>query len=141
MASEEERFTSEVDIFIGTVFVAAIAVSSGIAVFEASAGRRWSAGLALLPALLVIANWISTSYVVSRDTLRIRCLSFGWTIPLATITSLRASRDMRSSPALSLNRIEIVYKTGSVLVSPKDREAFIRAIRRGQPTVATDGVV
>ena len=140
MASDEQRFVSEVDAFIGGVFVVAIALSSGAAIVSALAGRWWLAGVVLLPAALVIANWLSTSYVISSDTLTIRCLSFRWTIPLTTITALRASSDVRSSPALSRNRIEIVYKTGSVLVSPRDRQAFIRAIRRGQPTVAVEGV-
>jgi hypothetical protein len=48
---------------------------------------------------------------------------------------------MRSSPALSLTRIEVVHKTGSVLVSPKDRAAFIRAIKRVQPTLVLEGVL
>ena len=140
MTSDEQRFASEVDTFFGAVFVVGIAVSGGGAIVLALASRWWSAGIALLPAALVIANWLSTSYAVSGDTLTIRCLSFRWTIPLTTITALRASSDMRSSPALSLNRIEIVYKTGAVLVSPRDRQAFIRAIRRGQPTVTIEGV-
>ena len=140
MTSDEQRFASEVDTFIGTVFVVAIAVSGGVAIVQARTSRWWLAGIALLPAALVIANWLVTSYAVSGDTLTIRCLSFRWTIPLTTITALRASSDIRSSPALSLNRIEIVYKTGSVLVSPRDRQAFIRAIRRGQPTVTIEGV-
>jgi hypothetical protein len=71
----------------------------------------------------------STYYVVEANTLKIRSGPFGWSILISEIKSVRPSRSVLSSPALSLNRLEIQYGRGqSILVSPEDIEGFKNAI-------------
>jgi hypothetical protein len=60
-------------------------------------------------------------------------------IPLASITALRPTRSPWSAPALSLDRLEVVHGTGSVLVSPRDKAGFVQAIRAAVPAVEAVG--
>lgn len=73
---------------------------------------------------------LSTEYRVANGQLAIRCGPFNSVVPLRAIRSVHATRDSRSSPALSLDRLEIRYDGGRVLVSPADREGFLRALGR-----------
>jgi hypothetical protein len=98
-------------------------------------GRLWAVAILFVPISLLIWNLVSTHYVVTEDSLLVRCLLFRKTVVLASVRTLRASRDLRASPALSMDRIEVLYDDGSVLVSPKDKTAFIRAIRARAPSV------
>ena len=62
-----------------------------------------------------------------RDTdLLVRSGPFRWKINLEDIRSIQPSHSLISSPALSLDRLEIRYGSGQViLISPKDHAAFI----------------
>ena len=78
-----------------------------------------------LPVLLLV----STHYTVEADTLVIRSGPFTWNIAVSEIESVKPSRSVFSAPALSLNRIELTYRQGRrILVSPKDSQAFLKAI-------------
>jgi hypothetical protein len=72
---------------------------------------------------------LSTYYIVEPNRLVVRSGPFKWSIPLSDIKSVKPSRSLLSSPALSLNRLEIQYGSGqSILVSPKDPEGFQNAL-------------
>jgi len=99
---------------VGALNLAAIAVIGGLAVFVFG-----------LPVWLLL----STYYLVEVGTLKVRSGPFSWSIPLNEINSVRPSRSVLSSPALSLRRLEIQYGRGqTILVSPKDIEGFQSAI-------------
>ncbi len=87
-------------------------------------------GIAALIALgLPIWLIFSTYYVIEAGTLLIRSGPFSWSIPVSEIKSIRPSRSVISSPALSLNRLEIQYSQGhTILVSPKDAAGFKNAL-------------
>ncbi len=71
----------------------------------------------------------STRYIVTDDLLAVRSGPFFWNIPREDIHSLAPSRSPLSSPALSLERIEISYGDDKVLlVSPDDRRGFAAAL-------------
>ena len=121
------------------LLMAAVGALSGIvAVPAVLAGRWWIVAALVAPLGLMMWNLLSTYYVVSGDALSVRCLLIRKTVPLASVTMLRASRDFRSSPALSLDRIEVLYGNDSVLVSPKEKTAFIRALRARKPSIAIE---
>ena len=87
--------------------------------------------LLLITAGIVLPAWIllDTKYVVSEGRLKVSSAFFSWTIPVDAITSVKATRNPLSSPALSLDRLEIKYTQGkSILVSPGDKEGFLDAI-------------
>ena len=137
MAPHEQRFSSKVDWWYFAL-MAAVALSLAVAAPAVVADRWWMAVVLASPLALLIWNLLSTSYVVSGDTLTVRCLLLRKTVCLAAVTRLRASRDIRSSPALSLDRIEVLYGNDSVLVSPKDKAAFVNALRARKPSIVVE---
>ena len=60
-------------------------------------------------------------------------------IPLKDITHIIPTNSMLSAPALSLDRIEIRYEGGNIVISPKDKEGFYRAIQERVPALEIDG--
>nr|WP_228006857.1 PH domain-containing protein [Brevibacillus borstelensis] len=76
----------------------------------------------------------STYYVIGDKELLIRYGPFRRAVPLDSIKTVRKTSNPASSPALSLKRLEISYGNGSiVLISPKDRDAFLTELRRKCP--------
>ncbi|CUS47551.1 MAG: Bacterial PH domain [Idiomarinaceae bacterium HL-53] len=72
---------------------------------------------------------VSLRYLIDEKMLKIICGPFRWSIELTSIKSVEPSSDMASGPALSLDRLSIVYGVGKVvLVSPLDKEGFISAL-------------
>lgn len=91
--------------------------------------------LGALPLLLVPWIWFTTGYRIAGDQLEVRSGPVSWRIPLASITAVRPSRSIAASPALSLDRLEVVYGANqSILISPADSARFIDALRRHCPT-------
>jgi len=143
MGHRDETFRSKVD--AGLVLI----VGGGLGWIWFSVARRiWSGrspdaldllGAALVSALMV---WIlrTTYYAVKADNLFVHSGPFRRTVPLASISSLRATRNPRQAPALSLDRIEVRYGSKRVLVSPRDKRRFVRAIEERVPGVKLDGI-
>ena len=76
--------------------------------------------------------WLAftTNYLVTDSELQIRSGPFRWKIDLASITDIKKSRSLLSSPALSLDRLEITYEGGrKILVSPEDHDEFCKAVQ------------
>lgn len=81
--------------------------------------------------VFVLPIWIllSTRYIVDSDTLKVRAGPFFWNLPVSDIHSLSPTRSPLSSPALSLDRIQINYGAGKrLIVSPDDRRGFADAL-------------
>ena len=80
---------------------------------------------------------LNTHYVLDVHALRIVSTPFGWTVPYAELRSVAPSASPLSSPALSLDRLELAYVRGgrrrTVLISPDDRGAFIEELARRAP--------
>ena len=93
-------------------------VNYGVAVF-----------IALIGAGLPIALLVSTKYVVAAEQLNINSGPFSWSVPIATITSVKETRNPLSGPALSLDRLEISYGKGqTIIISPANKAEFRAAI-------------
>lgn len=91
-------------------------------------------GAAILLLSLGLPLWLlfSTQYLVDTESLYVKSGPFSWTIALTDIQSVTPSKAAWSSPALSLDRLEIRYGDRKrLLVSPKDRAAFIDAVGHG----------
>lgn len=102
--------------------------------------------------LLLLAIAMPIEYDLSPAQLKIRA---GWLlrigIPVADIVSVHPTNNPLSSPAMSLDRLEIRYRKGdrerSVMISPLDKEAFLKELtsydgafmKNGQSVVRTGG--
>jgi hypothetical protein len=127
------EFRSAVDWWFYAV-TAATAVVVALAMFPLlRSGQVGQIAVAGLTALIAVGLplWLlaSTYYRVSAGSLEVRSGPFRWSIPLNEITEVRKSRSVLSSPALSLDRMEVKYGRGrSILLSPRDRGGFLKAI-------------
>lgn len=126
-------FRSAVDWWFYAVIVAS-AVVVAVAVFPMlKSGQVGQVVVAVVIALVALGLpvWLlmSTYYRVDAGLLEVRSGPFRWTIPVSEIAEVRKSRSVLSSPALSLDRMEIKYSRGqSILLSPRDRGGFLNAI-------------
>lgn len=99
-----------------------------------------SAALRILFALAIafmLWTLLNTGYTLDARTLYVRSGPFRWTIALEQIHSVTATRDTRSGPALSFDRLRIDYGSGrSMLISPRDKDAFLRDLEHRRSALA-----
>ncbi len=86
-------------------------------------------GIEVLLLGFMASTFRSTRYEVTGREVIARSGPFRWRVVIESIESIHPSRSPISSPALSLDRLEIRYDGGrALLVSPEDREGFLQAI-------------
>ncbi|MBE8168478.1 MAG: PH domain-containing protein [Shewanella sp.] len=75
----------------------------------------------------------TTRYYVDIDSnsLIVKSAMFKWNIGIDSITSIKETRNLLSSPALSLDRLLISYgKHQHIMISPKDKHEFLAALAK-----------
>ncbi|WP_041720467.1 PH domain-containing protein [Alkaliphilus metalliredigens] len=93
----------------------------------------------LLTVIFVGWLWFGTNYGISKGILKIKCGPFKWYIPIKDIKSIKKTRNPLSSPALSIERLQIRYGYSSmILISPKDRDRFIELITKENGNIIVD---
>lgn len=141
MEDHDQTFRSKVDAWL------ALVVALGLGWIWISPVRRIWAGrttdvldVIIPPLMSALMIWIfrTTYYVVTVDRLIVHSGPFRRTVPLRSITRLRATRNPRQAPALSLDRIEVRYGSKQLLVSPRDKPGFVRAIVNRAPQTVSD---
>jgi hypothetical protein len=133
-------FRSKVDAKLWAIGLAmpAVALIAIITSPRLSTGLLWLPVIAtVLVAAIVVWMVLSTYYEFKGDTLVAHSGPFCWRIPLKEISAVRESGSVRSGPALSMDRLEIVFGAGRVLlISPEDKAGFLAALRRRAPQLA-----
>jgi hypothetical protein len=79
-------------------------------------------------AVLIGVFCVPCRYTLTDDTLAIRCGVLTTTIPLAEVRGAELSSNVLSAPAMSLKRVKVIHGNDYALVSPRDREAFIKEL-------------
>ena len=100
---------------------------------------RGALGLAAIGFLLWM--FFATFYTFRDDNLLVRGGPFKWEIPLEAIEKVTPTRNPLSSPAWSLDRLEVRRKgafTG-ILISPRDKQEFLRDLVERCPHLKLDG--
>ncbi|WP_420153406.1 PH domain-containing protein [Siphonobacter sp.] len=94
-------------------------------------------GIILLCSLLIIHVFATTIYQMDTDTLRITSgFFFHECIEIKSIRKVSESRNILQSPALSLDRIELIYnRFDSILLSPRDKAGFVAELLKRNPTI------
>ena len=142
-AADRDAFRSKIDTWLLLLVAGVLAAAWLQPVRRLWADRPvdWLDVIGPLLATAVVA-WVfrSTYYVVTTDSLIVRAGPIRRTIPLGSVQRLRATHNPLSSPALSLDRIEVTYDSGRVLVSPEDKRGFVRAVIARSPAVKLEGL-
>lgn len=147
MSDETLPFFSKRDLWLTVVILGTNLLLVVVAIRMMTLLSRASAVVTILVpcvALVVVGLttwlWLSTGYAVRGEELVARAGPFQWRVPIREIQALRLSSDPISSPALSLDRLEISYRTNGeerlLLVSPADKLAFIKALQKVNPEIA-----
>lgn len=71
----------------------------------------------------------STKYIVKNGDLKIISGPFSWVIPIESIKSVQETQSTITGPALSFDRLEIIYdEDKAIIVSPADESQFIQKL-------------
>ena len=129
-----KKFKSKVDRWILVLILLAIigqVVVIAAAVNEAGEPAMITSLILVMIGVVALMVWLllGTHYTVDRGTIRIVSGPFRWKVPIDEITSVEATRNPLSSPALSLDRLSIRYgKRRRIMISPADKVGFLKAI-------------
>ncbi len=121
------------DRWLGGVFGASVLV-----MIIAAATVRSPSMLLVAAAYVGFIGWIwfGTYYLITGSELVVRCGPFRQTRNVSSIRQVRSTRHLISSPALSLRRLMVdCGEDGFVVISPRDRDAFLRDLKQEAPDV------
>ncbi len=93
----------------------------------------WPGILVITPAFAFVGYTLGTTYyVIEGETLKVRSgLFYNKTFNIKAFRKMVKTNNAVSAPAASLDRLELFYNGyDSVIVSPKDKQAFIEHIQR-----------
>jgi hypothetical protein len=88
-------------------------------------------------AAFIVHMLLTTYYVIQDDWLTIRCgFLYNHTIQISTIRRIAPSNNPLSSPAASLDRLEISYERfNTVMISPKEKQQFVTQLKQRNPKI------
>ncbi len=90
-----------------------------------------------------LSIFFCTYYIINESNeLIVKCgIIYHSRVDISTIKSINKTRNLISSPAPSLDRLEIRYgKWDSLIVSPQDKIPFIKALQKANPKIKTQVV-
>ncbi|MCI9845885.1 PH domain-containing protein [Flavobacterium pectinovorum] len=129
-----EKFKSKIDLWL----ILFLAIILGGMLIKLLYDGVWLVSLLIFSQIVFIAHMFTTTfYVIESEKLIIKCgFLINTSISVATIKKISETNNIMSSPALSLDRLEILYnKFDTVMISPKDKTRFIEAIQSINPQV------
>jgi hypothetical protein len=88
---------------------------------------------------VILWSFKSTYYAVEGSTLIVKSAFMTWRIDIHHIDEITPTRNPMSSPALSLDRLELRYRqlgtSRTILVSPREKRRFLEALRAVSPAI------
>ncbi len=128
-----KRYKSKIDLWISIPLFVALGGSLVFLVID----KEWITLLInLIISLFIYKLFSSTYYIIDANKLVIRSsFIINISINISEITQIKETRNPLSSPALSLDRIEIKYGAKSVMISPKEKNDFIEHLHKINPQI------
>lgn len=124
---------------IGLELVIPLGILTGGMLALFIANGVWFGVVTVCSVLLFIGHMFATTrYMVNGTSLRIVCgFFYSNMIDIRTIKSVRSTNNPISSPAASLDRMEIVCSNNErIVISPKDKTGFLNHLRSINPDIA-----
>lgn len=119
-----KKYPSKIDTWLVIIMVASLGIPLVLCALE----KDWWALLIMVIATLFVGNiFLSTNYTIKGENLMIKSgIIISKTIKIKDIYKIEKTNSILSSPALSLDRIEIFYgNLNSIIISPKEKMDFI----------------
>lgn len=129
-----EKFKSKVD--FGLILL--LIVIFGTVLIGSASDQKWIGfAFVFLVAAFIVHVFLTTYYTIEKDKLKIRCgFLINSEIKIQNIKKISKTYNIISSPALSFDRIEILYNEfDTVLISPKDKFKFTEVIKKINPQI------
>lgn len=127
---------------IGLELVIPLVLIFGTVLFlTVSEKPNWLGITILLPVIFFVVHlFLTTNYTVENSNLIIKCgFLFNKIIDINMIKKIKETNNPLSSPATSLDRLEITYgKFDSIIISPKQKKEFISVITKLNPNVEVE---
>lgn len=120
-----KQHASKIDFWI----VGLLLLIFGIPIFRLVSEKEWLGVFVMSSIFLVIVSFMkSFRYYIGNKTLMMKTAFYRKEIEVSSIRKITALKNVLSTPfATSFDRLEIFYnKYDSVIVSPKNKEAFIK---------------
>ncbi|MFI1771566.1 PH domain-containing protein [Thalassobellus citreus] len=116
-----------------------LALSFGFGIFKAESIQSIVVpiGVFILTFGFVLHLFLNTKYTIVNSVLKIKSgFLYNKDLDIHSIKSIRSSNSLMSSPAASLDRIELHYgKYASVIISPKEKSNFIEDLIQINPNI------
>ena len=138
-------YKSKIDLWLGLLlFIVMPCIAIIIPGYEFFSGDQVAGyiglGAAVFYGALLFGLVLPTQYEITEDTLIVRHGLVRHTILLEDIQGVMPSRNLLSSPALSLDRLHVDRGTRlPLLISPKDKEGFLEDLARCCAHLKRDG--
>lgn len=129
-----EKYKSKIDLWL----VLFLAVTLGGSAIKMLYDGIWNGFFILLFTIaFVVQMFVTTYYIIDQEKLIIKSgFLVSLSIDINTIKKIEETNNILSSPALSLDRIEIFYNmSDNIMISPKDKAKFVAAIQKINPQV------
>lgn len=127
-----KTFNSKVDRWLIILF----AIVFGYPIVDGLLSKQFGLSITMLGFLVIIGILFSKiKYVIEGQILKIWRIK----VEINSIKRIYKTRNPLSSPALSLDRIAIVYnKYDEVLISPKNKQGFIEELLKINPDILVE---
>ncbi len=116
---------SKIDLWLIAVLAASLLLPLGLTILFP---KTFILTSVILAPMIGFFLWLfaTTKYEIKEANLYISSGPIKFNFPIRDIISVKATRNPLSSPALSLDRLEIKYGSGkTTLISPKDKSNFL----------------
>jgi hypothetical protein len=129
-----EKYKSKIDLWLIIILTL---VFGGIVIFSVIKKEWIGFIIAIIPTIFIWNMFRSTYYIVTEEELIIRCgIFYKLVIKITDIRKISESNDLISSPALSIDRLEILYnRFDTILISPKKKYEFLQSIETLKPDI------
>jgi len=129
-----ERYKSKIDLWLIIILTL---VFGGIVIFSIIKKEWIGFIIAIIPTIFIWNMFRSTYYIITEEELIIRCgIFYKLVIKITDIRKISESNDLISSPALSIDRLEILYnRFDTILISPKKKYELLQSIETLKPDI------
>jgi len=120
------------------VWLVLILITATVPVFYAAFSKQEYGGL---PVLIIVTIFVihliaTTRYTIGGTMLRVQSgFIINKKIGITSISNVVETYNPISSPAASLDRLQIYYNDGTVIISPKDKALFISHLHAVNPDI------
>lgn len=123
---------------IGLELIIPLVILFSLPIYNFIISKNWeNINVLVLPIIIVFLVFFNTKYSIENKNLNVKC-SFlvDIIIDIKSIQKISETYNLISSPATSIDRLEIRYnKNDKVLISPKDKKGFIDSLTAINPNI------